>query len=87
MLPLGRIRVHLKDYQGPLGFERGRDWTQFTKEEQITMMSLWCIFRSPLIMGGEMRDNDEFTLSPADQPGDFGHAPFWLRRPPGVPHG
>ena len=27
------------------------------------MMSLWCIFRSPLIMGGEMRDNDAFTLS------------------------
>lgn len=27
------------------------------------MMSLWGIFRAPLIMGGEMRDNDEFTLS------------------------
>lgn len=26
-------------------------------------MTLWCIFRSPLMMGGEMRDNDEFTLS------------------------
>ena len=24
---------------------------------------------------------------PADQPGDFGHAPLWHRRPPGVPHG
>ena len=56
MLPIGRIRLHMKDWGGS-------DWTQFTKEEQITMMSLWCIFRSPLIMGGEMRDNDEFTLS------------------------
>ena len=27
------------------------------------MMSLWSIFRSPLIMGGEMRNNDDFTLS------------------------
>lgn len=27
------------------------------------MMSLWSIFRSPLIMGGELRDNDDFTLS------------------------
>ena len=27
------------------------------------MMTLWGIFRSPLMMGGEMRDNDEFTLS------------------------
>ena len=26
-------------------------------------MTLWGIFRSPLMMGGEMRENDEFTLS------------------------
>ena len=63
MLPLGRIRLHLRDYQGPLGYEQGGDWTEFTKDEQITMMSLWCMFRSPLMMGGEMRENDEFTLS------------------------
>ena len=27
------------------------------------MMTLWCIFRSPLMFGGEMRNNDEWTLS------------------------
>ena len=27
------------------------------------MMTLWAIFRSPLMMGGEMRENDEWTLS------------------------
>ena len=27
------------------------------------MMSLWCIFRSPLMIGGNLPDNDEFTLS------------------------
>ena len=37
--------------------------TQFTKAEQITMMSLWGIFRSPLMMGGNMPENDEWTLS------------------------
>ena len=37
--------------------------TNLTHAEQITMMTLWGIFRSPLIMGGEMRDNDAFTLS------------------------
>ena len=26
-------------------------------------MTLWAIFRSPLIFGGHMPDNDEFTLS------------------------
>ena len=25
-------------------------------------MTLWCIFRAPLMMGGEMRENDEWTL-------------------------
>ena len=37
--------------------------TQFTKPEQITMMSLWGIFKSPLMMGGNLPDNDEWTLS------------------------
>lgn len=62
MLPLGSIRLHLKDWTGPEGPESTGTWTKFTKDEQITMMSLWCIFRSPLIMGGELRNNDEFTL-------------------------
>lgn len=54
MLPLGRISINQDG--------KGHD-TKLTKPEQITLMSLWCIFRSPLIMGGEMRQNDAFTLS------------------------
>lgn len=63
MLPLGSIRLHLKDWRGPEGPESTGTWTKFKKPEQIAMMSLWCIFRSPLMMGGELRNNDEFTLS------------------------
>ena len=37
--------------------------TKLTHDEQYTVMSLWCIARSPLIMGADMPDNDEFTLS------------------------
>jgi alpha-galactosidase len=55
MLPLGAIRL------AP-GYEGGK-WTRFTKDEQITMMSLWSIARSPLMMGGDLTKNDEFTLS------------------------
>lgn len=33
-----------------------------TQDEQITMMSLWSIFRSPLIIGGEMTGFDDFTM-------------------------
>jgi hypothetical protein len=35
--------------------------TRFTRDEQRTMMTLWSIFRSPLMFGGELRDNDAWT--------------------------
>jgi len=53
MLPLGQIGI---------GFKKPRK-SNFTKDEQRTMMTLWCIFRSPLMMGGVLPDNDEWTLS------------------------
>ena len=37
--------------------------TGFTKDEQYTVMSLFSIFRSPLMFGGDLPGNDEFTLS------------------------
>lgn len=57
MLPLGHLSL--------VGSEHGvgERMTRLSHDEQITMMSLWCLFRSPLMFGGEMRDNDEFTLS------------------------
>lgn len=57
MLTLGHIGI--RSCQHGLGDR----WTLFTKDEQVTMMTLWCIFRSPLMLGSEMRDNDEWTLS------------------------
>ncbi len=52
MLPVGAI---LRDY--------GNDgWTKFTEDEQYTMLNLWCIMRSPLMIGGDMTFNDKFTL-------------------------
>lgn len=57
MLPLGRISKN-----GTCHGEKNR-YTNFTHDEQITLMTLWCIFRSPLMFGGEMRENDEWTLN------------------------
>ena len=55
MIPLGRISVR---------GERGADrMTRLTKDEQYTLMTLFTIFRSPLMFGGDMPSNDEFTLS------------------------
>ncbi|KAB8137606.1 glycoside hydrolase family 27 protein [Gracilibacillus oryzae] len=57
MLPLGHIGIRSVD-----GGASDR-YTRFTKDEQLTMMTLWSIFRSPLMFGGELRDNDDWTLS------------------------
>jgi alpha-galactosidase len=55
MLPLGHIGIRA---------ERGKDRASgFTKDEQYTLMTLFAIFRSPLMFGGNLPDNDEFTLS------------------------
>ncbi len=49
MLPLGVIAL-------------GRQ-TRLTPDEQTTLMSLWCIARSPLMHGGDMTKMDSWTLS------------------------
>ena len=54
MLPLGRIAI-----RGERGDER---MSLLTKDEQVTLMTLWAIFRSPLMMGGDLPGSDEFTL-------------------------
>jgi len=53
MLPLGKLQK---------GFGRERN-TNFTQEEQRTMMTLWCIFGSPLMIGAELTMLDDWTLS------------------------
>lgn len=52
MLPLGKLGK---------GFGQERD-TNFTYDEQKTMLSLWTIFRSPLMLGAEMTKLDEQTI-------------------------
>ena len=53
MLPFGHINCNNR---------LGDNYCRMTHDEQISMMNLWSIFRSPLIVGAELRDNDEFTL-------------------------
>jgi len=49
MLPLGKLALGERD-------------TKFTPAEQRTVMTLWSIARSPLIMGGDLRHLDQPTL-------------------------
>lgn len=55
MLPLGRL-------EPAAGWENPRT-TRLTRDEQRTLLSLWSIFRSPLIMGGNLTLCDEWTES------------------------
>jgi hypothetical protein len=57
MLPLGKLNIRTELRNSPERF------TNFTKDEQYFLMTLWSIFRSPLMIGGNMPDNDEFTTS------------------------
>ena len=53
MLPLGTLGK---------GFGEERA-TRFTPEEQKTMMTLWCIFGSPMMLGAELTLLDQKTLA------------------------
>ncbi|HVS54061.1 MAG TPA: NPCBM/NEW2 domain-containing protein [Opitutaceae bacterium] len=50
MLPLGTISM-------------GKRQTNFTPDEQVTLMSLWSIARSPLILGADLTKLDDETLA------------------------
>jgi alpha-galactosidase len=55
MLPLGRIRIR--------GFKDGERHSRLTPDEVRTLMSLWVIFRSPLMIGGDLPTMDAATLA------------------------
>ena len=55
MIPLGRISIR---------GERGGDrMSRLSPDEQYLLMTFFCIFRSPLMFGGDLPSNDDFTLS------------------------
>jgi hypothetical protein len=55
MLPIGHLSV-----RGPWPEART---TNFTRDEQITLMTLFAIARSPLMIGANLPTSDEFTIS------------------------
>jgi alpha-galactosidase len=55
MLAIGRLRLAKNGGKG--------EDSKLTRDEQRTMLSLWSIMRSPLIMGGDLPRADAFTLS------------------------
>ena len=53
MLQFGKVSK-----RGPVMQER---FSRLTEDEQRTHMTLWCMFKSPLMMGGNMPENTEFV--------------------------
>jgi len=53
MLPIGRIS--LNGTRGPARQSR------FTRDEQTTLLTLWALFQSPLMLGGELKTLDDAT--------------------------
>lgn len=61
MLPFGRIGI-----RGHVGRDR---LSRLTTEEQRTVMTLWCLLRSPLMFGGHLPDTPAETLALLTHPG------------------
>ncbi len=53
MLPIGALRQ----------CENPSEWTHFSMPELRTMMTLWCVMRSPLMIGAEMTKLDPASLA------------------------
>jgi alpha-galactosidase len=52
MIQIGKISK-----RGPVGPER---YSRFTPDEAMTHMSFWCIYRSPLMLGGNLPENRDW---------------------------
>jgi hypothetical protein len=60
MLPIGKLRLAANSGEG--------EDCRLTRNEQRTLMSLWSIMRSPLMMGGDLPRSDEFAISLLENP-------------------
>lgn len=80
MIQIGKVSK-----RGPVGPER---YSRFTNEELTTHMSFWCIYRSPLMLGGNLPDNREvektlFTNEEVLAVNQYGRAPRQLYKKDG----
>jgi len=67
MLPLGKLRINGTDGALANKIKKPREETineydRLTNDEKYTLMTLWSVFRSPLMMGGDLLQLDDFTF-------------------------
>jgi alpha-galactosidase len=56
MLPVGHLSIHHRS----VGDDR---FSVFTRDEELTLLSFWCLLPSPLMVGANLPDNDPWTLA------------------------
>jgi alpha-galactosidase len=56
MIPLGYLAIRSKIDGDP-------HWTRFSRNEQLTLISLWSLAPSPLMLGMSLPDNDDWTTA------------------------
>lgn len=66
MLPIGKLRktggdAWIASQLGSTIAEVTDEYSRFTDTEKYTMMTLWSIFKSPLMLGGYLPENDSVT--------------------------
>jgi len=66
MLPLGKLRINGTDGALAKNIKLSKEktlneYSRFTDDEKYTHFTLWSIFRSPLMMGGDLLQLDEIT--------------------------
>ena len=61
MIPFGHIAIRNCDVHPPR-------WTWFKRDEQLTLMSLWALAPSPLMLGMNLPDNDNWTTAILSNP-------------------
>jgi hypothetical protein len=61
MIPFGHICQRNCDV-------RSDRWTRFTRDEQLTLISLWALAPSPLMLGMNLPDNDDWTTAIISSP-------------------
>jgi hypothetical protein len=66
MLPLGKLRIYPFDewVAGLIGDNVDgitNEYSRLSETEQLSLINFWCIFGSPLFMGGFLPENDSYT--------------------------
>jgi alpha-galactosidase len=68
MIPMGKLRItgpddYVAGLMGKKPEEITDEFSRFTADEKTTLMTLWSVFRSPLMFGGDLPETDSLSLA------------------------